>query len=256
MTMVTSSSTNFDEMKRLRDAYACPCDESAMFDRFILPKRASGMWVWAEDDEEPYLDLVMGYSSLNFGHCHPEIVGFAREAAGRLSQIHSFHTVQKLKLSQYLVEAIDPRGGYKVYFDIGGTAVVSSALRLCRAYTGRKTVVAFDGAFHGAGDEPCTVSDHRLLNEEQYGLGDKSANIIKLPFPARHGGVSVDRCMQMLGDLIARDKPAAVIVEPIQGAAGFIIPYDDFLPRLREVTESAQVMLIADDIFVIMPLDQ
>ena len=246
--MAADDPIDHDEMKRLRDNYACPCDESAMFDRFLLPKRASGMWVWVENDEEPYLDLVMGYSSLNFGHCHPEIVRFVNEAAGRLSQIHSFHTVQKLKLSKYLVDAVDPEGGYKVYFDIGGTGVVSSAMRLCRSYTNRKTVVSFEGAFHGAGYSPSSASDHRLLNEEQYGLGDKSAYIEKLPFPSRHGGVSVDRCIQMLEELIAREKPAAVIVEPIQGAAGFIIPHDDFLPRLREVTESAQIMLIVDEI--------
>ena len=139
-----------------------------MYDRFLLPQRASGMWVWVENDSEPYLDLVMGYSSLNFGHCHPKIVGFVNEAAGRLAQIHSFHTVEKLQLSKYLVDAIDPQSGYQVYFDVGGTSVVASAMRLCRSYTNRKTVVSFEGAFHGAGDEPSTVTDHRLLNEEQY----------------------------------------------------------------------------------------
>ena len=246
--MQTEQLVDLGELQRMRDDYACPCDESTMFDRLLLPRRASGMWVWVENDEEPYLDLVMGYSSLNFGHCHPEIVGFVNEAAERLSQIHSFHTIPKLQLSKYLVDAVDPDGGYKVYFDIGGTSVVAAAMRLCRSYTNRKTVISFEGAFHGAGYQPSTVSDHRLLNEEQYGLSQNSAYVEKLPFPSRHSGVSLDRHMQMLEELVAREKPAAVLVEPIQGAAGFIMPHDDFLPRLREFTASEQIMLIADEI--------
>jgi len=143
---------DYDELKRLRDAYACPCDESTMYNKFLLPKRASGMWVWVENEQEPYLDLVLGYSSLNFGHCHPEIIRSVNEAAERLAQVHSFHTIQKLKLSKYLVDAIDPAGGYKVYFDVGGTSVVSAAMRLCRSYTKRKNVISFEaGRFEGRG---------------------------------------------------------------------------------------------------------
>ena len=62
-----------NELKQLKDRYACPCDESAMFEQFILPKRGRGMWVWMEEEDDPYLDLVMGYSSLNFGHCHDNL---------------------------------------------------------------------------------------------------------------------------------------------------------------------------------------
>ncbi len=54
----------------LKDNYACPCDESRMYDKFLLPVKAQGMWVWFDGEEEPYLDLVLNYSSVNFGHCY------------------------------------------------------------------------------------------------------------------------------------------------------------------------------------------
>ena len=58
-------------LSMLRDAYACPCDESVMYDEPLYPTRASGMWVWVENDDEPYLDLVLGYISNNFGPVTP-----------------------------------------------------------------------------------------------------------------------------------------------------------------------------------------
>ncbi len=235
-------------MENLRDAYACPCDESAMFDKFILPSRGSGMWVWAEGEEQPYLDLVLGYSSLNFGHCHPAIAEAAIKAASQLTQIHSFHTKNKLLLSKYLADAVSSEEQYKVYFDIGGASVVSAALRVCRAYKGKKPIISFQGAFHGTGYLPATVTDSEILNKDQYGLGDFGEHIIRLPYPDKHGNLSTQESLFQIQKVIDEFQPGAVIIEPIQGAAGFIIPHEDFLPKLQELTQKARVMLIIDEI--------
>lgn len=232
----------------LKDAYACPCDESAMFDKFILPSKGSGMWVWVEEEEEPYLDLVLGYSSLNFGHCHPLIAQAVTDAATQITQIHSFHTKNKLLLSKYLAEAVSQDEDYKVYFDIGGASVVAAALRLCRSHTNKKYVVSFKGGFHGTGYLPATVTDKEILNEEQYGLGDMSDYVVSLPFPDKDGTISTEECLFQLQKVIDEFQPAAVIVEPIQGAAGFIIPQDDFLAKLRQITQETGVLLIIDEI--------
>jgi len=234
--------------KALRDRYACPCDESPMYDKFILPTRGEGIWVWVEDDEQPYMDLVMGYSSTNFGHCHPKIVEAVCQATTQLSQIHSFHTKEKLQLSQYLSDAINPATPYQVYFDIGGTSVVAAALRICRSYTGKKTIICFEGAFHGTNYLSASVTDDALLNKAEYGIDYPEDAVVKVPFPAKHGNFTTDSCIEQIEQAIAQTQPAALIVEPIQGAAGFIIPYDDFLPRLRKITADAGVLLILDEI--------
>lgn len=236
------------ELSMLRDTYACRCDESVMYDEALYPSRASGMWVWVEDDDEPYLDLVLGYSSNNFGHCHPEILAAAREACANLSQMHSFQTRVKLRLSQQLSEAVSSKWPYEVYFDVGGASVVGGALRLCRASTGNRLIVCFTGAFHGTSYDAATVTDDALLDKAQYGLGRLDADVIRLPFPDRYGPTATSDCLALLDDVLARGDVAGVIVEPIQGAAGFIIPPDDFLPRLRERTADVQVPLILDEI--------
>ena len=113
----------------LKDTYACPCDESTMYDKFLMPVKANGMWVWFDGEEEPYLDLVLNYSSVNFGHCYPPIVEIAKEVIGRVDQIHSFHSKDKLELSEYLSRKVSIDEDYKVYFNIGGSAAVSDAIR-------------------------------------------------------------------------------------------------------------------------------
>lgn len=235
-------------LSMLRDAYACPCDESVMYDKPLYPTRASGMWVWVENDDEPYLDLVLGYSSNNFGHCHPELLEVARDACARMSQIHSFQTRPKLQLSEQLSHAVSPARLYNVYFDIGGASVVGGALRLCRARTGNRVVVCFAGAFHGTSYLAATVTDDALLDKSQYGLGSLDGDVIRLPFPDRNGTISTSDCLALLDDVLALGNIAGVIVEPIQGAAGFIIPQHDFLPGVRERTAAVKVPLIVDEI--------
>ena len=127
----------------LKDTYACPCDESTMYGKFLMPVRAKGMWVWFDGEEEPYLDLVLNYSSVNFGHCYPPIVEIAKEVIERVVQIHSFHSKDKLELSEYLSRKVSSDKDYKVYFNIGGSAAVSDAIRLCRYSTGKRYMISF-----------------------------------------------------------------------------------------------------------------
>ncbi|MCW8830441.1 MAG: aspartate aminotransferase family protein [Gammaproteobacteria bacterium] len=239
--------TNFET---LRDKYACPCDESTMYEPFLLPVKAEGMKVWFDGDPEPYIDLVLGYSSNNFGHNHPLLVKAAQDAAAKIAQIHSFHTKDKLLLSQYLADKVSKEQPYNVYFDIGGTSVVASAIRLCRSYTKKRYIVCFDGAYHGASQLGASVTDDGFIDKAQYVINNVSDFVIRLPFPGKHTDVTTDDSIRQLEEAIQNNDVAGVIVEPVQGANGFIFPEDDFLPRLREVTESNEVMLIMDEIQV------
>lgn len=236
------------DLSGLIGAYACSCDESVMYDSVLYPEQAAGMWVWMENDSEPYLDLVLGYSSNSFGHVHEEISRAAQDACGRLTQIHSFHTRAKLELSELLSQGVSPHRPYNVYFDVGGASVVGGALRLCRSHTGNRKIVCFSGAFHGTSYLAATVTDDALLDKSQYGLGSLDEDIVRLPYPDQHGLVSTDSCVELLEAAFNDGDVAGVIVEPIQGAAGFRIPRADFLPRLRELTRNADVPLILDEI--------
>jgi 4-aminobutyrate aminotransferase-like enzyme len=232
-----------------RDMHACPCDESTMYDKFLMPVKAEGMWVWFDGEEEPYLDLVLNFSSVNFGHCYPPIVEIAKKVLERVDQIHSFHSKDKLELSEYLSKKVSTDENYKVYFNIGGSAAVSDAIRLCRHATGKKYMISFDGSFHGVSSAAASVADDRLVAKEQYGI-PISDYTFSVPFPSTTNDVSVSYCLEKIEELIEKNDVAGIIVEPIQGAGGFIIPKDSFLLELSELCKRSEVKLIIDEIQV------
>ena len=233
----------------LRDMHACPCDESTMYDQFLMPVKAKGMWVWFDGEEEPYLDLVLNYSSVNFGHCYPPIVEIAKKVLERVDQIHSFHSKDKLELSEYLSKKVSTDENYKVYFNIGGSAAVSDAIRLCRYSTGKRYMIFFDGSFHGVSHTAASVADDRLVAKEQFGI-PVSEYTFSVPYPSTTNDVSVSYCLEKIEELIEKNDVAGIIIEPIQGAGGFIIPKDSFLVELSEFCKRREVKLIIDEIQV------
>jgi len=233
----------------IKDTYACPCDESKMYDKFLMPVKSKGMWVWFDGEEEPYLDLVLNYSSVNFGHCYPPIVKIVKEVIERVDQIHSFHSKDKLELSEYLAKKVSTDENYKVYFNIGGSAAVSDAIRLCRHTTGKKCMISFDGSFHGVSSAAASVADDRLVAKEQYGI-PISDYTFSVPFPGKHNDVTISDCLEKIEKLISENDIAGIIVEPIQGAGGFIIPKDSFLLELSNLCKRCDVKLIIDEIQV------
>jgi 4-aminobutyrate aminotransferase-like enzyme len=218
-----------------------------MYPESLFAVRAEGMNVWMEGDDQPYLDLVMGYSSVNFGHCHPVIIAAVHEAACALDQIHAFHTAPQLELSELLVRALATQGDYKVYFDVGGSNAVAAAVRLCRTFTRRETVVAFEGGFHGTGHPAASLSDDRLLDKKQYGE-QLSPNVIKVPFPDYLVDGSLRAALMSLETVLVNKAAAAVVVEPIQGAAGFIVPPREFMQELQCLARRHGTLVIIDEI--------
>ncbi|SDT84459.1 aspartate aminotransferase family protein [Desulfobacula phenolica] len=235
--------------KSKKKLHACPCDESKMYDQFLMPIKSKGMWVWFDGEEEPYLDLVLNYSSVNFGHCYPPIVEIVNQVTQRVDQIHAFHSKDKLDLSEYLSNKISRDEHYNVYFNVGGSAAVADAIRLCRYATGKKHIISFDGSFHGVSNEAVCVTDNRLVKKEQYGIPIAEYNL-SVPFPSLHNDISVEACMSMIESLIAEYDVAGIIVEPIQGANGFIIPKDTFLAELSNLCKKHSLKFIIDEIQV------
>jgi len=245
--------SNNDKMRlyELNKRYSCACDESKMYDRFMVPVKARGMWVWDMNDDEPYLDLIMGYSSINFGHKCPEIEKSVMEALESIIQIHSFHSQSQIKLSYYLSRKLSREIHYKVYYDTGGSNAVCDAIRLCRQFTGRQKIVAFDGAYHGSSYGSGAIADHNFLNQDQYGYNSLREDVIRIPLPNPHMGIETDYCIAKLDEALkGADKPAGLFIEPVQGANGFIIPDNDFLQAVRDLTLKYNVIMVDDEIQV------
>ncbi|WP_078854119.1 ornithine--oxo-acid transaminase [Streptomyces sp. NRRL F-5135] len=205
----------------------------------VVIARAEGCWV--EDVEgRRYLDLLSGYSALNFGHRHPALVQAARDQLDRLTLTsRAFHNDRLAGFAEGLAELT----GLDVTLPMNtGAEAVESAIKIARKWAyevkgvpaDRATVVVADGNFHGRTTTIVSFSTDPVARD---GFGPFTPGFRVVPY-------------NDLGALEAAvdETTAAVLVEPIQGEAGVLIPDDGYLAGVREVTRAANTLFVADEI--------
>ena len=200
-------------------------------------------------DGHRLLDFVNNNTALILGHAHPEVVAALQERIA-----HGTGFSRPLGLEVEMAEFLKDRVGSfeKVRFCSSGTEAILNAIRAARAFTGRNRIAKFEGAYHGM-DEYVMVSHVPPLDgnlgppdrpesvPSSRGLTPQAIeNVVVLPFN------DADNCDAIINE--HRDDLAAVIVDPLSTAAGFTLPVNGFLSRLREMTERAGVLLIFDEI--------
>jgi acetylornithine aminotransferase len=221
---------------------------AALMNTFGPPKlalaRGEGAHVWDEDGKE-YVDLLGGIAVNALGHGHPALVTAVTEQLQTLGHISNFFTsgpqvdlaeklldlLQRGRASSAGERSVETRG--KVFFTNSGTEANEAALKLTRR-TGRTHLVAAEGAFHGR-----TMGALALTAKAAY----------REPFEPLPGHVT----FVPYGDAAAlgaavTDETAAVVLEPIQGEAGVVVPPHDYLARAREITAARGALLWLDEI--------
>jgi len=195
--------------------------------------RGEGSVVWDAEGNE-YIDLTSGISSLNMGHRHPRVVRAVREQLERVAlSARILLNENQIMLADKLAE-VTPGDLEYCFFTHSGTEAVEGALKLARAATGRTDFVAAKNSFHGKSMGALSAS-----GKDDY----------KEPFRPLVPGFS----HVAFGDADAleaalTDRTAAVILEPIQGEAGVIVPPDDYLPRVRDLCDQNGSLLILDEV--------
>ena len=210
-------------------------------------------------DGNVFLDWFAGVCVNVLGHANPLITEAISRQAERLVHWNDMPTETRLEFLKNLNDLL-PKGlrdHAKVMFTITGADACEAAVSLARHVTGRRTVVAFSGAFHGV--HGAIVGATANYKYTQY-AGVPPYGVVHLPypytyrFPFRSSAADVSKVViEMLEELLRNPasgagQVAAVIVEPVQGEGGYVVPPDDFLPMLREVTTKHQIPLIADEI--------
>jgi 4-aminobutyrate aminotransferase/(S)-3-amino-2-methylpropionate transaminase len=222
----------------------------------IVTARASGAIV--EDvDGNRLIDLATGISVLNVGHSHPAVVAAAQAQLER--DTHTcFHVTANepyIELAERL-NAISP-GAFakKTMFANSGAEAVENAVKIARRYTGRPAIVTFDHAFHGR--TLLAMSLTAKVMPYKQGMGPFAPEIYRLPFAYPYRWISgPERCAEEalayaideMHKHIGEDNIAALIVEPIQGEGGFIVPAPGFIVGLAEFCAANGIVLIADEI--------
>jgi 4-aminobutyrate aminotransferase len=213
----------------------------------LMVRRASGCMV--EDvDGNVYLDVEAGVATASTGHCHPAVAAAIAEQAEVLIHIcgTDFHYPGYgaicEKLSQ-LARGIGPNGNtheWQTFLTNSGTEAVEAGLKLARNHTHRPGIIAFRGGFHGRtyGSLSLTASKSKYRK----GFGPLLPNV----FHATYG--SADSVEELFTTVTAPDDVAAIVVEPVLGEGGYIVPPPDFLPRLRALCDKHGIMLVFDEV--------
>ena len=202
-------------------------------------------------DGNRFLDLVAGISVAALGYAHPR---YLAEFGAQLAKIHvgSFTTEARLKALKLLAEMLPPELD-KVQLFSGGSEAVESALRLARAYTGKFEVLSFWGGFHGKTSGALA----QMGSDFKHGLGPMApgahltpyADCARCPFKLKHPSCGL-LCVEFAREKLKKEttgKLAAILVEPMQGTAGNIVPPPDFLRALQDVAKENEALLIADE---------
>ena len=199
-------------------------------------------------DGNTYLDLNAGVSVASLGHAHPKYVA-ALSAQLAAVTVGSFTTRPRAELCKLFAE-LTPGNLHRTQFFSGGAEAVEAAIKLARSFTKRTDIVGFTGGFHGKTAGVLPISDVGW----KHAVGPLPTGYHHAPFPdpTMFDGTA-DECLASSIDALTRivagipGGPAAVIVEPIQGTAGNLLPPAGFLTLVAEVAHRAGALFIADE---------
>jgi len=204
-----------------------------------------------DEDGNEYIDFIAGIAVGSIGHCHPHYVEALKRQVERLT-FGSFTTETRAKFLD-LLASVTPEGLNRIQLFSGGAEAVEAALRLAQSATGKHEVVGFWGGFHGktAGVMPLLGSDfkHHLGPFTPGRYLSPYADCYRCPLKLRYPDCGI-ACAEFLRDVIRYQtggEIGAIIVEPMQGTAGNIVPPEGFLRALQSIARDHGALLLCDE---------
>ena len=202
--------------------------------------KASGSKIWDVDGNK-FIDYVMSWGPLILGHAHPEVISAVKNVlkngtsygAPTEIEVRLAELIKKMMPSVELVRMVN-----------SGTEATMSAIRLARAYTGRKKIIKFEGCYHGHADSFLVKA----------GSGATTLGIPSSPgVPDEMAGLTLNAKFNDINSvekLVKENKNeiACIIVEPVPGNMGVVLPEDDFLLKLRQICDDEKILLIFDEV--------
>ncbi|GAB6459834.1 4-aminobutyrate--2-oxoglutarate transaminase [Bacillus luti] len=224
----------------------------------LYVQSAKGATITDVDGNE-LIDFAGGIGMQNVGHCHPKVVKAIQEQVE--SSIHScFHVApyeSYIALAERLNELTPGDFKKKTMFANSGAEAVENAVKIARKATGRSAIVSFERAYHGR--TLMTMSLTSKVKPYKHGFGPFASEVYKLPYPyyyradERLTQEEVDEQIlsyfeRFMLEEVASDNIAAIILEPLQGEGGFIVPTTTFMRGVRTICDKYGIVMIADEI--------
>lgn len=218
-----------------------------------------GAEVWDVDGNR-YIDLAAGIAVCATGHSHPEVVKAIQEQAEKYIHISSdFYHELMVRIAERIDEIAPMQEDVTVFLANSGTESVEAAIKLARYATGRRRFIGFLGAFHGRSMGSLSFTASKFTQQERF--FPTMPGVMHVPYPDPYrpvfpipqdgdiGDAVVDYIENVLfPEALPAEEVAALLVEPIQGEGGYIVPAPNFFPRLRRMCDRHGILLIADEV--------
>ena len=220
---------------------------------------ARGEGALVEDvDGNRFIDCAAGIAVNSTGVSHPEVVAAITAQAQQFIHMSGtdFYYEPQVRLAEELAAIAPIDGDVRTFFGNSGTEAMEAAIKLARYHTKRYGIIAFIGAFHGRSMGSLSLTASKAVQRRGFGPFVPGVYHAPYPDPYRFSGTP-DACAaaslsfitdQILTNLIAPDEVAAIVVEPVQGEGGYIVPPKAFLHGLRELTQQHGMLLIVDEV--------
>jgi 4-aminobutyrate aminotransferase len=218
-----------------------------------------GVEVW-DPDGNRFIDFMSGIAVLSTGHANPRVVKAVQDAAEKFLHISSdFYHEGWIRLSEKLNEIAPFQENAKTFLTNSGTEAVETAIKLAKFHTKRHNFIGFFGAFHGRtmGSVAFTASKPHYHR----GFYPLMPGVTHVPFPDPYRPILHRKINEDYGETVVRfieeeifdhnvpgDEIAGILVEPIQGEGGYLVPADGFFPALRKLCDKYGILLIADEV--------
>ena len=220
----------------------------------IYVDRAENAEIWDKEGNR-YIDFASGIAVLNTGHRHPKVIAAVKDQLDHFT--HTCHQVvpyeNYVRLAERLSAIAPIKGEKKAIFVTTGAEAVENAVKIARAYTKKQAVVTFDHAYHGRTNLTMAMTAKSMPYKSGFGPFAPEVYRAPLSYPYRDdksvdGTMAANRAVTYIEKQVGADNLAAVVIEPIQGEGGFIVPADGFLVGLQEWCTANRVVFIADEV--------
>lgn len=234
----------------------------------LVVDRAKGAWV-IDVDGKRYLDFGAGFAVVATGHCHSEVIKAVNKQIKKLIHISGsdFYYELQIVLAEKLIKITPGNFDKRVYFGSSGAEAIEASLKIARYYTRRPRMISFLGGFHGRTFAGMTMSGSKKVQRAHF--SSLIPEVYHIPYPycyhcifnqtypecikKEFDGVPLLYCLSYLTDviferLIDPEDVGLIMVEPIQGEGGYIVPPQEFLPALRRIGDKYGIILIFDEI--------
>ncbi len=222
---------------------------------------ARGEGAVVEDvDGNTFIDLAAGIAVTGTGHAHPDVVKAITDQAQKFLHMSGtdFYYELQIELAEEIGRISPIEGPVKAFFGNSGTEAVEACVKLARYHTKRHNIIACLGSFHGRTLGSLALTSSKALQRK--GFGPMMPGVFHTPYanPYRPvvgepGEASADAAIayledQVLTHLVSPDEVAAIVVEPVQGEGGYVVPPKAFLQQLRAIADKHGILLVADEV--------